>query len=128
MFDLQKTVMPSTTDISSSTRRDISRRVRDAFPSMGIYFIRDKETGEVLVVSSRNVYGAINRTKFELRLRSHSNKTLQEKWNHSGPDRFDFEVIELLEERKDLHFDYGEELRVLEQLYREQYEQQAGAN
>ena len=95
---------------------------------MGIYVIRDRETGEVLVASSRNVYGAVNRTQFELRLRSHSNKALQEKWNHGGPDRFDFEVVELLEERKDAHFDYGEELRPLEQVYREQYEQQVGAN
>jgi hypothetical protein len=119
--------MPFTTDISTSSRRDISRRARDAFPPMGIYIIRDKETGQALVASSRNVYGAMNRTQFELRLRSHSNKTLQAKWDRSGPDRFDFEIVELLKEREDANFDYVEELRVLEQLYREQYEQQAGA-
>jgi hypothetical protein len=63
--------MPFTTDISTSSRRDISRRARDAFPPMGIYIIRDKETGQVLVASSRNVYGAMNRAQFELRLHSH---------------------------------------------------------
>lgn len=120
--------MPFTTDIPTPSRRDISRRARDAFPPMGIYIIRDKETGQALVASSRNVYGAMNRTQFELRLRSHSNKTLQAKWDHGGPDRFDFEIVELLKEREDPNFDYAEELRVLEQLYREQYEQQPGAS
>lgn len=114
--------MPFTTDISTSSRREISRRVRDAFPPMGIYIIRDKETGEVLVASSRNVHGAMNRAQFELRLRSHSNKTLQAKWDHGGPDRFEFKIVELLKEREDPHFDYAEELRTLELLYREQYE------
>ncbi|TCS38013.1 hypothetical protein EDC30_103305 [Paucimonas lemoignei] len=94
---------------------------------MGIYIIRDKETGQTLVASSRNVYGAMNRAQFELRLRSHANKTLQAKWDRGGPDRFEFELVELLKEREDSNFDYGEELRTLEQLYREQYEQQAGA-
>jgi hypothetical protein len=108
--------------MSTKNRRDISRQARDAFPPMGIYLIRDKETGQVLVASSRNVYGAMNRIQFELRLRSHSNKTLQEKWNVGGPDRFDFEILELLKERDDVDFDYIEELCVLEQLYREQYE------
>jgi hypothetical protein len=114
------------TDISTSARRDISRRARDAFPPMGIYIIRDKETGQVLVASSRNVYGAMNRIQFELRLRSHPNKALQAEWNRSGPGRFDFEIVELLKEREDSNFDYVEELRTLEQIYREQYEQQAG--
>ncbi|NEX64850.1 GIY-YIG nuclease family protein [Noviherbaspirillum galbum] len=116
-----------TTDTTTLSRRAISRQARDAFPPMGIYIIRDKETGDVLVASSRNVHGAMNRAQFELRLRSHANKALQAEWNRSGPGRFDFEIVELLKEREDSNFDYLEELRTLEQIYREQYEQQAGA-
>jgi hypothetical protein len=93
---------------------------------MGIYLIRDKETGQVLVASSRNVHSAINRIRFELRLRSHSNKELQAEWDRSGPDRFDFEIVELLKEREARDFDYIEELRTLEQLYREEFNQQVG--
>lgn len=119
--------MSFTNDLSTSARREISRQARDAFPAMGVYVIRDNTTGHVLVASSRNVYGAMNRAQFELRLRSHPNKALQAKWNSSGPDRFDFEIVELLKEREDPHFNYAEELRMLEQLYRDQYEQPAGA-
>lgn len=114
------------TNHSNTARREISRRVRDEFPPMGVYLIRDKETGQVSVFSSRNVRGAINRTQFELRLNSHSNKALQAEWNRSGPDRFDFEIVDLLKKKEDLHFDYGKELCMLEQLYREEFEGRAG--
>lgn len=113
--------------LSDAARREMSRSARDAFPRMGIYVIRDRETGKVLVASSRNVDGAINRTQFELRLGSHTNKALQVEWNRSGPERFEFEIVDLLKEKEDPDFNYAEELRALEQLYREEFEKQPGA-
>jgi hypothetical protein len=100
----------------------MSRRARDAFPPMGVYIIRDRQTGQVQVASSRNVHGAINRTKFELRLHSHSNRAFQAAWDQSGPERFDFEIVDFLKEKDDPDFDYGAELRMLEQLYREEFQ------
>lgn len=112
---------------SASARRLLSRQVRDAFPRMGVYAIRDKETGKALLVaSSRNVDGAINRARFELRLRSHSNKELQAEWDSNGPERFIFEILVLLKENDDPEFNYAEELRALEQLYREEFKQREG--
>lgn len=113
--------------ISSSARREISRRARDAFPPMGVYMIRNKESGLVLLASSRNVHGAINRAQFELRLGSHADKALQAQWHRSGPAAFEFEVLELVKERDDANFDYAEELQALEELYREHYAQAANA-
>ena len=120
--------MSSSADHSISTRREMSRRARDAFPPMGVYIVRDKQTGQVLVASSRNVHAAINRAQFELRLRSHANKTLQAAWDQSGPERFDFEIVDLLKEKDDPDFDYDAELRALEQLYHEEFQQQLGAS
>lgn len=111
--------------LSASNRREISRHARDAFPRMGIYLIRNKETGKVLVASSRNVDGALNRARFELRLRSHSNKALQAEWDRSGPGGFEFEIVDLLKERADPDFNYAEELRALEQFFREEYEKES---
>lgn len=113
--------------VDHATRREMIRRARDAFPPMGIYIVRDKETGRVLVASSRDVHAAINRAQFELRLRSHANKALQAAWNQGGPGRFDFEIIDLLKERDDPDFDYAAELRALEQLYREEFQQPGAA-
>jgi len=104
----------------SAKRRELSRQARDAFPPMGIYLVRDKATGQVLVASSQNVPGAINRATFELRRRAHANRVLQAAWDAGGPERIAFEVVELLKERDTSNFDYRAELRMLEQLYREE--------
>lgn len=106
----------------TATRRELSRRARDAFPPMGVYAIRDHTCGSVRVKSSRNVGGAIDRIRFELRLGSHPDKSLQAAWHRAGAQGVSFEVIELLKERDDPDFDYAAELRMLEQLYREELE------
>lgn len=73
------------------------------------------------------MHGALNRIRFELRMRTHSNKALQAEWDRSGPDRYEFEIVELLKQRDDPGFDYTEELNMLEEIYREHYEQPAGS-
>lgn len=113
--------MSSSPSPAPASRRELARTARDAFPPMGIYLVRDKEAGVVHVASSRHVHAAINRAQFELRFRSHANKALQAAWNAGGADRIAFEVVDLLREREDAHFDYAEELRGLERLYREQF-------
>lgn len=105
---------------SAAARRALSRQARDAFPPMGVYAIRDRSSGRVRVGSSRNVHAAINRAQFELRFGSHADKELQADWNLDGPARFEFEVLALVKERDDAAFDYTDELRALEQLYREE--------
>ena len=108
---------------SSADRRALARQARDAFPPMGVYAIRDRVSGEVRVGSSRNVHGALNRIRFELRLGSHADKGLQAAWNSGGDERISFEVLELLKQREDPAFDHAAELRALEQLYREELQQ-----
>ncbi|NML44869.1 GIY-YIG nuclease family protein [Ramlibacter sp. G-1-2-2] len=107
-------------------RREAARRARDAFPPMGIYAIRDLQSGRVLLGASRNVHASLNRARFELRMRSHSDRVLQAAWNSSGPERFSFEVVELLKERADPDFDYASELKALEQIHRELLAQAGG--
>lgn len=118
---------PSSSPASRSVRRAAARQARDAFPPMGVYAIRDQESGRVLLGASRNVHAALNRARFELRMRSHSNRTLQAEWDRSGPERFVFEVLELVKERADPDFDYAGELKALEALHREALAEAAGA-
>ncbi len=103
---------------SRSARRAAARVARDAFPPMGVYAIRDRESGRVLLGASRNVHAALNRARFELRMGSHSNRLLQDEWDRSGPERFAFEVLELVKERDDPDFDYAGELQALEEFHR----------
>ena len=112
---------------SRAARRATAREARDAFPAMGVYAIRDRESGRVLLGASRNVPAALNRARFELRMRSHADRALQAAWDQGGPERIAFEVIELVKERDDPAFDYAGELKVLEELHREALAEAAGA-
>lgn len=104
----------------SAERRTLSRQARDAFPPMGVYAIRDRESGKVIVGASRNVTGTLNRIRFELRLGTHLDKALQSAWQQGGAERITFEVLEMVKERTDPAFDYAAELRALEQLHRDE--------
>jgi hypothetical protein len=86
---------------------------------MGIYAIRDRASSHLLLGASRNVHAALNRARFELRMGKHADHLLQAAWHRSGVDGLAFEVLELVKEREDADFDYGGELKALEQIYRE---------
>lgn len=107
----------NTTNKSATARRQISREARNAFPPMGVFAIRNEATGQVLVGSSRNVPGSLNRIQFELRQGTHPDRDLQQAWQRA-PSHFAFEVLDLIKERPDPAFDYASELRDMEQLYR----------
>ena len=105
--------------LGAAERRRISREARDAFPPMGVYAVRDAGTGLVRVGSSRDVHARLRRIQFELRLGGCPDKELQAAWRQD-PARFSFEVLELVRQRSDPAFDYAGELRVLEQLHRDE--------
>jgi hypothetical protein len=86
---------------------------------MGIYAIRDRASGHLLLGASRNVHAALNRARFELRMGKHADRELQAEWHRSGVAGLAFEVLELVKEREDEGFDYAGELKALEQIHRE---------
>jgi hypothetical protein len=104
---------------SRSARRVATRQARDAFPPMGIYAVRDRTSGHLLLGASRNVHAALNRARFELRMGKHADRVLQAEWDRSGVDGLAFEVLELVKERENVGFDYAGELKALEQIHRE---------
>ena len=102
-----------------SARRAATRQARDAFPPMGIYAIRDRASGHLLLGASRNVHAALNRARFELGMGKYADRVLQAEWHRSGVEGLAFEVLELVKEREDAGFDYAGELKALEQSHRE---------
>ncbi len=104
---------------SRSARRVAARQARDAFPPMGIYAIRDRSSGHLLLGASRNVHAALNRARFELQMGKYADRVLQAEWNLSGAEGLAFEVLELVKEREEKGFDYAGELKALEQIHRE---------
>ena len=70
---------------------------------MGIYAIRDRASGHLLLGASRNVQAALNRARFELGMGKHADRVLQAEWHRSGVEGFD----------------YAGELKALEQIHHE---------
>ncbi|NKE68407.1 GIY-YIG nuclease family protein [Ramlibacter sp. RBP-2] len=103
----------------ATRRRTLSRQARDAFPPMGVYAVRDRASGLVRVGCARDVHARLGRIQFELRLGTHPDRELQAAWRQDAA-RFSFEVLELVKQRTDPAFDHAGELRVLEQLYRDE--------
>jgi len=104
---------------SRSARRAAARQARDAFPPMGIFAIRDRAGGHMLIRASRDVYASLNRARFELRMGNYSDRVLQAGWDRSGAQGLDFDVLDLVKEREEADFDYAGELKALEQIHRE---------
>lgn len=89
---------------------------------MGVFQILNKVSGKMLVDSSINVPGKINRHKFALNAGSHASKALQSDWNELGENTFEFDILEPVEPRDDMTYDYKADLEFLEDLWLEKLE------
>ena len=82
----------------------------------GVYVVRNRETGRVLLGSSLNLHGPLNRHRAELRFGSHRCRSLQDDWNRLGAEGFEFTVLETVDEALDRP-ERDAALRALEQDY-----------
>jgi len=86
---------------------------------MGVYQIRNRANGKVLIGSSKNLPAILNRFKAELKMGSCRNTVLQEEWKQFGPEVFEFQELETLEPLDDPGYDPADDLRFLEELWME---------
>ena len=91
-------------------RKELTQAYKLAFPSMGIFAIRNLATGRVLIDQSANLNGTFNRHRVELQLGTHRNKALMEDWRTHGEANFVFEVLETIKERSEPDFNYRAEM------------------
>lgn len=74
-------------------RKALIRQHKEATKLAGIYWVKNLETGRVLLGSSLNLHGPLNRHQAELRFGTHRCKELQADWEALGQDKFAFEVV-----------------------------------
>ena len=67
---------------------------KQARKAAGVYAVRNTATGRVLLGSSVNLHGPLNRHRTELKLGSHRCAELQADWNRLGQDAFVFEILD----------------------------------
>ena len=83
---------------------------------MGIYQIKNRVNGKVLIGSSVNLSAILHRFKAELKMGGCRNIALQKEWKQFGPEMFEFKELELLEPADDPTYDPAEDLHILEAL------------
>ena len=101
------------------SRKEINREYLERVKPAGVYQVRNTANGRVLLGSSLNLEGPLNRHRFMLKIGSHTNKALQKDWDELGPDHFVFEILEEVKVRDDPNFNLKDELTLLELIWLE---------
>lgn len=104
------------------TRKEIHREYKERVKPSGIFQIKNTVNGKVFLGSSLNLEGPLNRHRFMLRIGSHPNKALQKDWDELGPDKFVFEILEVVKIKDDPNFNLKDELTLLEMIWLEKLE------
>jgi group I intron endonuclease len=99
------------------TRADLRRAYKETPRQAGIFQIRNTQTGKILLGSSTNLHGPLNKHRFMLSIGRHDNAALQNDWNQFGAEAFCFEILEIVKPGDDPTFNLDEELSLLEQIW-----------
>ena len=99
------------------TRQDIKREYKERKKPAGVFQVKNIANGKVFLGSSLNLEGPLNGHKFMLSNGSHRNPALQKDWNTYGPDKFVFEILEVVKVKDDPNFNLLDELTLLEQIW-----------
>ena len=100
-------------------KKILIRQYKEREIPAGIFQIKNIATGKVLLGSSFNIEGSLNRHKFQLSTGQHPNRALQQDWKEYGPEKFQFEVMEVVKRTDDPNFNLEDELTLLEQIWLE---------
>ena len=104
-------------DNKLKSRKDIHREYKERVKPAGIFQVKNMANGKVLLGSSLNLEGPLNRHKFMLKIGSHPNKDLQKDWDEFGPEQFVFEILEEVQIKDDPNFNLKDELTLLEMIW-----------
>lgn len=101
------------------TRKEIHREYKERVKPSGVFQIRNLANNKVLLGSSLNLEGPLNKHRFMLKINGHPNKELQKDWNELGPEQFSFEILETVQRSDSPNFNLKDELTLLEEIWLE---------
>jgi len=99
------------------SRQDVKRQYKERKKPAGVFQVKNRVNGKVLLGSSLNLEGPLNSHKFMLQIGKHRNAALQKEWNEFGPDAFTFEILEAVKVTDNPSFNLDDELTLLEQIW-----------
>jgi len=103
------------------SRKDLIREYKERKKPAGVFQVKNTANGKVLLGSSLNLDGALNRHKFLLSIGRHPVEALQKDWKDLGPDKFTFDILEVVKVTEDPNFNVEDELTLLEQIWLEKF-------
>ena len=98
-------------------KSELKKNYKQTLQPMGIYIVKNLVNNKVLIGSSKNLPGRINRFKFGLKYGGESNRELVADYKKYGEENFRFEVLDELKPKDDPSYDYSEDLKVLEEMW-----------
>jgi hypothetical protein len=99
------------------TRKEIKREYKERKKPAGVFQVKNTVNGKVLLGSILNLEGPLNGHRFMLTIGRHRNPALQKEWDEYGPNKFVFEILEVVKVKDDPNFNLDDELTLLEQMW-----------
>ncbi len=99
-------------------RKSLIRQYKEARRPMGVFQVRNSQTGRVYIGVSNDLPSMLNRQRAQLRLGGHPHRALQADWQAVGADAFTFDILDTLDPPDDANYDPASDLRTLEDLWR----------
>ena len=99
------------------TKKELIREYKERRKPAGVFQIKNRVSGKLLLGSSLNLEGSLNKHEFLLANGQHRNRALQKDWNDYGPDAFVFEILDVVKVTDKPDFNLSVELETLEQKW-----------
>ncbi len=101
-------------------KKELKNQYKQNQPRMGVFQIKNLESGKIFLGRGMNVQGKLNSAKFQLEQGSHPNRELLDDFKRLGAEKFSFEALDYLDPKKDdLNYDYTDDLKLLEHMWLE---------
>src|ERR1700690_529607 len=95
--------------VSMKTKQDIKRDYKERKVSSGVFQVKNTANGKIMLGSTLNPDGPLNRQKLTPMWGKHPIEALQKDWNEFGADKFVFEILEVVKVKDDPNFNLTDE-------------------
>ena len=102
-------------------RRELKRQYKESYRPTGVFRLRNRESGRLLLGSSVNLPATWNKLRMQLATGSYlMHPELQREWKELGEEAFEFEVLEELDPPDTPGWNPTDDLEALLALWMEQ--------
>jgi len=103
--------------MDKADRKALNREYKRTPRPAGIYKVRNSVTGKLLVGSTTDLHGMLNRQRFQLETGRHPDRELQSDWDELGAEAFEFEILDQLKPSDEPGYDPTEDLAALKKMW-----------